>query len=207
MLGVTENLDLKVSRTEGDFSLVNGKLTESGTMDLVGSGVSPFTCKGIAITKDGQKVAVDNEALKKCLPRGVTLDSAQYCSDSNQVQVTISDSNIPIVGKHITKFADAVKCPSTSAATSALASVVNGLDGIKCKVCTVILNAVTQLIPVDAGKQAIEGALDKVCKKLGPIDQPCESFVSRETEAIVDGIMSKLQPEAICEKVHACDTL
>merc|ERR1711907_470393 len=81
---------------------------EKGTMDLVGSGVSPFKCKGIAITKNGQDVQPDPVALKHCLPRGVSLKSAKYCSTTDQVLVTVSDSNIPVIGKSITKTATRV---------------------------------------------------------------------------------------------------
>jgi hypothetical protein len=115
MLGVKENLDLKVVRTAGEFAVVNGEAqitTEKGQMSLVGSGVSPFKCSGVDITKDGQSVSPDMDALKKCLPRGVSVNSVKYCSDTNTVQITISDSNIPVVGKSITKQAQSVKCPS-----------------------------------------------------------------------------------------------
>jgi hypothetical protein len=113
MLGVKETLDFKVVRTGGEFAVANGEAqitTEKGTMDLVGSGVSPFKCSGVGITKNGQSVSPDMSALQKCLPRGVSIKSVEYCSDTNEVQVTISDSNIPVVGKSITKKAQIVKC-------------------------------------------------------------------------------------------------
>jgi hypothetical protein len=91
MLGVTEVLDLKIKRTGFDENGV-----EKGVMDLVGSGVSPFTCKGIKVSKNGQEVSPDIEALSHCLPSGVTVKSATYCSDSDAVVVSIKDSNIPL---------------------------------------------------------------------------------------------------------------
>merc|ERR1712078_716082 len=111
MLGVKENLDLKVVKS------VDSTGIEKGTMDLVGSGVSPFKCKGIAITKNGQDVQPDPAALKHCLPRGVSLKSAKYCSTTDQVLVTVSDSNIPVIGKSITKTATRVKCANTDGPT------------------------------------------------------------------------------------------
>jgi hypothetical protein len=111
MLGVKENLDLKVVKS------VDSTGIEKGTMDLVGSGVSPFKCKGIAITKNGQDIQPDPAALKHCLPRGVSLKSAKYCSTTDQVLVTVSDSNIPVVGRSITKTAARVKCASTDGPT------------------------------------------------------------------------------------------
>ena len=195
MLGVTETLDLTVHRTT-QYTTNDGQAVEKGTMDLVGSGVSPFKCNGVAITKTGQDVSPDMDALKHCLPRGVTLEKATYCSDTNAVQVSIKDSNIPVIGS-ITKQAESVKCPSTAQ--------VSGLEGIKCKVCSFIMNKLIGMLPVDAGEQKIEGALDKVCAKLpGIIEQPCESFVAKETDVIVQGLMNHLTPEAICAKVHAC---
>ena len=91
MLGVTEVLDLKIKRTGFDENGV-----EKGVMDLVGSGVTPFTCKGIKVSKNGQEVSPDIEALSHCLPSGVTVKSATYCSDSDAVVVSIKDSNIPL---------------------------------------------------------------------------------------------------------------
>merc|ERR1712224_958316 len=99
----------------------------------------------------------------------------------------MGDSNIPIVGS-ITKTAQAVKCPSAVEETPTVEGEtmphVNGLEGIGCKVCTFILNKLEAMIPVDAGEQKIEAALDKVCAKLpGFLDQPCETFVNSETPA------------------------
>jgi hypothetical protein len=204
MLGVTETLDLTVTRTAGEFTMVEGKpdnlVAEKGSMDLIGSGISPFECKGVHITKNGQEVSPDMDALKHCLPRGVSFEKAQYCSDTNQVQVSIKDSNIPFIGT-ITKTAQAVECPKIEEATRP----ATGLEGVGCKVCTFILTKVEAMLPVDAGKQKIENILDKVCAKLpGFLDQPCENFVNKEADAIVDGLMNKLTPEAICAKVHAC---
>lgn len=118
MLGVTETLDLKVMRSSSEGS------TETGAMDLIGSGVSPFSCKDVKISKNGQQVTADEAALKKCLPRGVTVHEVMYCSDTNEVEVTISDSNIPVVGKKITEKAEAIKCQSDTPALE-VANVLN----------------------------------------------------------------------------------
>jgi hypothetical protein len=102
MLGVTEKLSLRVTRTTGDT-------IEKGQLDLVGSGISPFACRGIAITKNGQDVQVDQSALSKCLPRGVTLVSTTYCSDTDEVSVSVRDKNIPLSGT-ISRAAGRVDC-------------------------------------------------------------------------------------------------
>ena len=50
MLGVTEKLDIKLTRS-------TNLVTEHGVMDLVGSGISPFKCTGIKASKNGQTLS------------------------------------------------------------------------------------------------------------------------------------------------------
>jgi hypothetical protein len=108
MLGVTETIDVKITRTSS-----NSDGTENGKMDLIGGGISPFKCVGVDVVKNGQDCNPDAGQLKKCLPRGVTVTSAKYCSDSDQVQVTIKDSNVKILPS-ITGTASKVKCGGTT---------------------------------------------------------------------------------------------
>merc|ERR1712166_689477 len=107
MFGVTEAIDMKITRSTQSA----GSAGETGKMDLTGSGVSSFRCVGVDITKNGQTCNPDVDQLKNCLPHGVTLESADYCSNTDQVQVKIKDSNFP--SPAITATASRVKCDSS----------------------------------------------------------------------------------------------
>merc|ERR1712166_1510490 len=109
MFGVTETIDMKIAGSTESA----GSAEETGKMDLTGSGISPFKCSGVDITKNGQTCNPDADQLKHCLPRGITLESADYCSNTDQVQITIKDSNIP--SPAITATASRVKCDSSPA--------------------------------------------------------------------------------------------
>jgi hypothetical protein len=127
-----EKLDIKVKRDKTEYRLgawldADGNLQgqqppkETGTMDLIGGGISPFECKGIKVTKVGQDLSPDMGALSHCLPRGVTVKSAEYCSDTNEVVVKISDSNIP-GSPSISGTGEPVKCGSADDASSLFAA-------------------------------------------------------------------------------------
>merc|ERR1712166_830905 len=107
MFGVTEAIDMKITRSTQSA----GSAGETGKMDLTGSGVSSFKCVGVDITKNGQTCNPDADQLKNCLPHGVTLESADYCSNTDQVQVKIKDSNFP--SPAITATASRAKCGSS----------------------------------------------------------------------------------------------
>merc|ERR1712166_449114 len=94
MFGVTEAIDMRIAGSTESA----GSAEETGKMDLAGSGISSFKCSGA-------------DQLKNCLPRGITLKSADYCSNTDQVQITIKDSNIP--SPAITATASRVKCDSS----------------------------------------------------------------------------------------------
>merc|ERR1712166_1687627 len=107
MFGVTEAIDMRIAGSTESA----GSAEETGKMDLTGSGISSFKCSGVDITKNGQTCNPDADQLKHCLPRGITLESADYCSNTDQVQITIKDSNIP--SPAITATASRVKCDSS----------------------------------------------------------------------------------------------
>merc|ERR1712216_722686 len=64
-----------------------------GTMDLVGSGIESISCKGKSFTKSGQDIS---PAISDCLPKVITVQKVEYCSDSDAVQVTVKDTHVPI---------------------------------------------------------------------------------------------------------------
>jgi len=82
-LGLTE--DVKVD--------VKGYASGKGTMDLTGSGIEAFTCKDHSFTKSGQEISVD---VSDCVPSAITVSDVKYCSDSDQVKVTVKDKAVPI---------------------------------------------------------------------------------------------------------------
>jgi hypothetical protein len=177
MLGVTETLALRVVRSKMEStSAVSPAFTvEKGTMDLIGSGVSPFKCTGVALTKNGQTVTPDMGALSHCLPRGVTLMSATYCSDTNAVQVSIKDKNIPVFGS-ITKVATAVKCPSTlSVEGPIVAAASSGLEAALMRIGQAMLqeSGAVQCLKAKCASSFSACMGDSVCKSVVDCVSPC----------------------------------
>lgn len=82
-MGVEEDIKVKI------FSYSSGK----GTMDLVGSGVKGIKCSGKGFTKSGQQIT---PAMSDCLPKVISVQKVEYCSDQDQVSVTVKDSHVPL---------------------------------------------------------------------------------------------------------------
>jgi len=62
-------------------------------MDLSGSGIESFTCKDHSFTKSGQEISVD---VSDCVPHAITVSDVKYCSDSDQIKVTVKDKTVPL---------------------------------------------------------------------------------------------------------------
>merc|ERR1712048_658231 len=90
-LGETVMVDLK--------TYASGK----GTMSLTASGLIGITCADHQFTKSDQAISAD---LSDCLPDGVTLESVNYCSDSDAIEVTVKDTKFPIPIKTTAKKSD-----------------------------------------------------------------------------------------------------
>merc|ERR1711977_172420 len=82
-LDLTEDVKVSVK------SYAGGK----GTMDLSGSGIESFTCKDHSFFKSGQEISVD---VSDCVPHAITVSDVKYCSDSDQVKVTVKDKTVPL---------------------------------------------------------------------------------------------------------------
>lgn len=82
-LGLKEDVKVKIE------SFAGGK----GTMDLVGSGIEKITCTAKSFTKSGQDISPD---ISDCLPKLVTVQKVEYCSDDDTVSVTVKDTKVPI---------------------------------------------------------------------------------------------------------------
>merc|ERR1712166_1161367 len=123
MFGVTEAIDMRIAGSTESA----GSAEETGKMDLTGSGISSFKCSGVDITKNGQTCNPDADQLKHCLPRGITLESADYCSNTDQVQIKIKDSNIP--SPAITATASRVKCDSSPDGNAEATDLMWGFPG------------------------------------------------------------------------------
>merc|ERR1711959_151889 len=82
-LGLTEDVKVDVK------SFASGK----GTLDLSGSGIEAFTCKDHSFTKSGQEISVD---VSDCVPHAITVSDVKYCSDSDQIKVTVKDKTVPL---------------------------------------------------------------------------------------------------------------
>merc|ERR1712224_887295 len=82
-LGLKEDVQVKIS------SFASGK----GTMDLQASGIEKITCKGKSFTKSGQDISPE---ISDCLPKVITVQKVEYCSDDDTVSVTVKDTHVPI---------------------------------------------------------------------------------------------------------------
>merc|ERR1712066_586500 len=100
-LGLTEDVKVNVKAFAG------GK----GTMDLSGSGIEKFTCSDHAFTKTGQEISVD---VSDCVPSAITVSDVKYCSDSDQIKLTVKDKSVPLP---ISALLSKVSC-ATGSATS-----------------------------------------------------------------------------------------
>jgi cathepsin L len=67
--------------------------SSTGHVDIIGSGIQDITCKGKTVTKSGQDLTAD---LADCLPSDVAITSLKYCSDSDEISVTVKDKSVPL---------------------------------------------------------------------------------------------------------------
>merc|ERR1719453_361861 len=65
----------------------------AGHVDVVGSGIEDISCKGKSVSKSGQDLTAD---LSDCLPSAVEITSLKYCSDSDEISVTVKDKSVPL---------------------------------------------------------------------------------------------------------------
>eukprot|EP00928_Gymnodinium_smaydae_P040111 TRINITY_DN2725_c0_g1_i1.p1 TRINITY_DN2725_c0_g1~~TRINITY_DN2725_c0_g1_i1.p1 ORF type:complete len:373 (+),score=49.44 TRINITY_DN2725_c0_g1_i1:63-1121(+) len=104
-LGVTESIFIKLVSYDAAQS--------QGTITMHGEGPLNFKCTTPhTFTKSGQVVSVD---VHDCLPSYVHVKSVNYCSDADEIWVTVSDSKVPIPlpGVHAKK----VDCPKEEVAS------------------------------------------------------------------------------------------
>lgn len=98
-LGLTETVKVNVKEVGSGV----------GTIDFSGSGIEGFTCSDRGYTKSGTDLALDD--CSDCLPSGITVPSVKYCSDSDEVQVTVKDKVVPLPIKATLKK---VSCSSST---------------------------------------------------------------------------------------------
>jgi len=96
-LGLTETV--KVNLKEVDSG--------AGKLDFSGSGIEGFTCSDKTYTKSGTELTLSDAS--DCLPANVEVTRVLYCSDNDQVQVTVKDSVVPLP---ITAKLNKVACAS-----------------------------------------------------------------------------------------------
>lgn len=65
-----------------------------GKLEFTGSGIEGFTCADKTYTKSGTDLTLSD--ISDCLPDHVEVTKVKYCSDNDQVQVTVKDDTIPL---------------------------------------------------------------------------------------------------------------
>jgi archaellum component FlaF (FlaF/FlaG flagellin family) len=97
-LGLTETVTVKIQ----DFG--NG----GGHVDFSGEGIESFTCAGKTFTKSGQDITFSDSS--DCLPSGIVVSGAKYCSDSDTMKITVKDTSVPLP---ISAIMSKIDCPSS----------------------------------------------------------------------------------------------
>jgi archaellum component FlaF (FlaF/FlaG flagellin family) len=97
-LGLTETVTVKVKT----FS------APAGTLDFSGTGIEAFTCAGKTMTKSGQEITFSDSS--DCLPSGIVVSDVKYCSDSDNIKLTIKDKAVPLP---ISAILSKIDCPSS----------------------------------------------------------------------------------------------
>jgi C1A family cysteine protease len=67
--------------------------SSKGSIDVVGSGIEDISCKNKDVSKSGQDLSTD---LSDCLPSAVEITAIKYCSDSDEISVTVKDKSVPL---------------------------------------------------------------------------------------------------------------
>merc|ERR1712241_1044772 len=86
-------------------------------MHLQGSGATGFSCSRHSFSKSGQAITTD---LSDCLPHKVEVTGVEYCSDSDEIQVSVNDKNIPWGMGKLTVTAENVACSALQSDAVAL---------------------------------------------------------------------------------------
>merc|ERR1711998_817240 len=94
-LGLTEIVTVKVK----DFT------SGAGHVDFTGEGIEAFACSGKNFTKSGQDITFSDAS--DCLPNHIEVSAVKYCSDSDTMQITVKDTEVPLP---ISAIASKVDC-------------------------------------------------------------------------------------------------
>jgi cathepsin L len=64
-----------------------------GHVDIIGSGIQDISCTSKTVNKSGQDLTTD---LSDCLPSDVAITALKYCSDTDEISVTVKDKSVPL---------------------------------------------------------------------------------------------------------------
>ncbi|XP_048578655.1 prosaposin isoform X2 [Nematostella vectensis] len=79
------------------------------------------------------------------------------------------------------------------------------LNSVTCEVCTVVMSYLDDTLKENATEEEIKEALDKVCSYLpSSIKSECTALVDEYSDAIINAIVSGLQPEMVCAEIGLC---
>ncbi|KAL7714734.1 Invapore A [Entamoeba marina] len=76
--------------------------------------------------------------------------------------------------------------------------------GILCNLCIDLVNTLEKLLTVN-GAEKVKEYIDTLCNKAsGYIASLCTKVLDFGVDKLVDMIINKVDPNAICETIHAC---
>ncbi|XP_076766761.1 prosaposin [Xylocopa sonorina] len=74
-----------------------------------------------------------------------------------------------------------------------------------CSVCELAMRFIDKEVGSDKDKHKIENAVHKVCNHLPKVaSRPCNKFINKHGDAIIDAITKKVTPKQVCTVVGAC---
>jgi len=74
----------------------------------------------------------------------------------------------------------------------------------KCGMCKAVVQRIESQVFSGSGEDEIKNELHKFCNNLRFGSSKCISIVDNNLDKILDAIKNKLDPEAVCEKIHLC---
>jgi saposin len=78
-------------------------------------------------------------------------------------------------------------------------------EDILCPACMLIVGLVEQQVKTNHTVEDVKKALDKVCNKLPhPFSDACNGIIEEYTPQIIDMIVKKLDPSAVCTAIKLC---
>ncbi|KAJ4459565.1 putative Proactivator polypeptide [Paratrimastix pyriformis] len=76
---------------------------------------------------------------------------------------------------------------------------------VECPLCHFVVGKLDEMLGSERSKETVEAALDKVCARVpAPAQGLCKSLVRQYAPVLIDALVQKLEPAAICALIKVC---